>query len=107
MVGADALRALCDIYIYGITFNEDDTDYELATPVVWKVITPKMAEVRDIPFNIDVTLDGAFATYKVSSDVWDGYYAMQIFDHSQESYVDSPEEITQEYIDVIAKNWVR
>lgn len=94
------------IYIYGITFNEDDTDYELATPVVWKVITPKMAEVRDIPFNIDVTLDGAFATYKVSSDVWDGYYAMQIFDHSQESYVDSPEEITQEYIDVIAKNWV-
>lgn len=94
------------IYIYGITFNEDDTDYELATPVVWKVITPKMAEVRDIPFNINVEVDGAFVTYTINSDVWDGHYTVQLFDNSHDCYVDSPEELTDEYVQTIAKEWV-
>lgn len=94
------------LYIYGITFNEDYSDYEMSTPVFWEVVTPTSAELRELPFSIDVEVDGAFVTCNVDPEAWDGYYAIQIFPHNDDRYIDSPEEVTLDYAQSLAATWI-
>lgn len=94
------------IYVYGIEFNEDFTDYEAVTPVIWKTITLPMAERSEVNFAIEVEVDGAFAEWSITPENYNGYYVAEFFTEEDEFYVHFDEQMDDEYADNLAKDWL-
>lgn len=94
------------LYAYGIEFNADKTDYTLVTDVVYEIITPKVAELQDITFDVNLVVEGPMVTAEITPNGWDGHYVVDYQRTSDPSYLDEGQEIDEEYINNIRSYWI-
>ena len=94
------------LYIYGVVFDEDGASYEPVTDIVWSIIEPERAPLRDITFDLDVEVSGADIRLDISPNGWDGYYVIKIVDVNNDLYVSGEDVFTEEYMAQLAKEWV-
>lgn len=96
----------CAVYVYGVRFNDDGTDYELITPITYEVVTPKTAEMQDITFTIEHTIDGPMVTHRITPDNWQGAFFYEYFPEGSPYYYPDTEPVTDDYTASVRSDWM-
>lgn len=94
------------LYVYGVQFNEDGSEYEAVTDIAWELIVPEYAPLQDVDFTLDCDVNGAEVTLTVEPQNWDGYYLVKFVDSNDELYVQDESVFTDDYMKIIADEWI-
>lgn len=94
------------LYVYGIEFNGDRTDYTMTTEVCYELVVAPTAELVDVDFDLEVAVEGPDAQISVKPENWDGYYVVEIFANNHELYIDEGATIDEEYVGRLASYWM-
>lgn len=94
------------IYAYAIEFNEEGTDYTLASAVTHEVVILPTHIFSDIEFDVDITVDGPKATYEFEPINWDGKYYIDIYAEGDYMYVAEGSTPDEAYCKQVANNWI-
>ena len=93
------------LYVYGVKFSEDGVSYEAVTDIAWTTIKPEYAPLQDVAFEVSASVKGADVELDIQTD-WDGYYLVKIVDANDELYVGEGVEFDDDYMALIADEWV-
>lgn len=75
------------VYVYGVKFSEDGSDYTVTTPIFHEVVETPMNELGSISFtHIMDVIDGPRVKYEIHPIDYDGYYATFVCDESHELF---------------------
>ena len=75
------------VYVYGVKFNEDGSDYTVTTPIYHEIVEIPMNELGRVNFTpVLGSIDGPRVEYEIRPIDYDGYYATIICDSSHELY---------------------
>ena len=94
------------LYIYGVQFSEDGASYEVVTDIAWTTIQPEYAPLQEVAFNVEASVKGAEVELSIKPENWDGYYLVKIVDANDELYVGEGVEFDEDYMKIIADEWV-
>ena len=94
------------IYAYAIEFNDEGTDYTLASPVTHEIVILPTHIFSDIEFDVDITVDGPKATYEFEPVNWDGKYFIEIFAEGDYMYLAEGQTPDEAYCKQVANNWI-
>ena len=94
------------LYAYAIEFNEDGSDYTLASAVSHEIVVLPTNVFSDIEFDVDITVDGPKATYEFTPLNWDGKYYIEIFAEGDYMYLERGETPDEEYCKQVANSWI-
>ncbi len=94
------------IYAYAIEFNDEGTDYTLASPVTHEIVILPTHIFSDIEFDVDITVDGPKATYEFEPVNWDGKYFIEIYAESDYMYLAEGQTPDEAYCKQVANNWI-
>lgn len=94
------------IYAYAIEFNEEGTDYTLASAVTHEVVILPTHIFSDIEFDVNITVDGPKATYEFEPINWDGKYYIDIYAEGDYMYVAEGSTPDEAYCKQVANNWI-
>ena len=94
------------IYAYAIEFNEEGTDYTLASAVTHEVVILPTHIFSDIEFDVNITVDGPKATYEFEPINWDGKYYIDIYAEGDYMYVAEGSTPDDAYCKQVANNWI-
>lgn len=94
------------IYAYAIEFNDEGTDYTLASPVTHEIVILPTHIFSDIEFDVDITVDGPKATYEFEPVNWDGKYFIEIYAESDYMYLAEGQTPDEAYCKQVANNWL-
>ncbi|MEE1148084.1 MAG: hypothetical protein UHN93_02395 [Alistipes sp.] len=94
------------IYAYAIEFNEDGTDYTLASAVTHEIVVLPTQIFTDIEFDVNITVDGPKATYEFEPVNWDGKYYIEIFAEGEYMYRAEGTTPDDDYCKQVATNWI-
>ncbi|MBQ5899576.1 MAG: hypothetical protein IIW87_06715 [Alistipes sp.] len=94
------------IYAYAIEFNEDGTDYSLASAVTHEIVVLPTQIFTDIEFDVKITVDGPKATYEFEPVNWDGKYFIDIYAEGDYMYRDEGTTPDDDYCKQVATNWI-
>ena len=94
------------LYIYGVQFSEDGASYEAVTDIAWTTIQPEYAPLQEVAFNVEASVKGAEVELSIKPENWDGYYLVKIVDANDELYVGEGVEFDDDYMKIIADEWV-
>lgn len=94
------------IYAYAIEFNEDGTDYTLASAVTHEIVVLPTQIFTDIEFDVTITVDGPKATYEFEPVNWDGKYFIDIFAEGEYMYRAEGTTPDDDYCKQVATNWI-
>ena len=94
------------IYAYAIEFNEDGTDYSLASAVTHEIVVLPTQIFTDIEFDVNITVDGPKATYEFEPVNWDGKYYIDIFAEGEYMYRAEGTTPDDAYCKQVATNWI-
>lgn len=94
------------IYAYAIEFNDDGTDYTLASPVTHEIVILPTHIFSDIEFDVEITVDGPKATYEFEPVNWDGKYFIEIFAEGDYMYLAEGQTPDETYCKQVANNWI-
>ena len=94
------------IYAYAIEFNEEGTDYTLASAVTHEVVILPTHIFSDIEFDVNITVDGPKATYEFEPINWDGKYYIDIYADGDYMYVAEGSTPDDAYCKQVANNWI-
>ena len=75
------------VYVYGVQFSEDGSDYTVTTPIFHEVVETPINEFGRASFMpVLGPIDGPKVEYEIHPIDYDGYYATVICDPSHELY---------------------
>lgn len=94
------------IYAYAIEFNDEGTDYTLASPVTHEIVILPTHIFSDIEFDVDITVDGPKATYEFEPVNWDGKYFIEIYAEGDYMYLAEGQTPDEAYCKQVANNWI-
>lgn len=94
------------LYAYAIEFNEDGTDYTLASPIYHTIITLSANNFEEIEFDVNVEVNGPKVTYTFNPIDWEGKYYIDIYSEHEIMYLAEGEVADEEYCKQIAKAWI-
>ena len=94
------------LYIYGVKFSEDGASYEAVTDITWTTIQPEYAPLQEVAFDVEASVKGAEVELSIKPENWDGYYLVKIVDANDELYVGEGVEFDDDYMALIADEWV-
>lgn len=94
------------LYVYGVQFNEDGSEYEAVTDIAWELIVPEYAPLQDVDFTLDCDINGAEVTLNIEPQNWDGYYLVKFVDSNDELYAQDESVFTDDYMKIIADEWI-
>lgn len=94
------------LYAYGIAFNENMSDYSLATPVSYMMVRLEGASLRDVEFDVTVTVNGPEASYEFEPTNWQGYYYIDIYSERDYLYLPEGETPSDDYCQVVVDKWL-
>ncbi|MBO5890343.1 MAG: BACON domain-containing protein [Alistipes sp.] len=94
------------IYAYAIEFNEEGTDYTLASAVTHEIVILPTHLFSDIEFEVEISVDGPKATYEFAPVNWDGKYYIDIYAEGDYMYVAEGETPNEAYCKQVANNWI-
>ena len=93
------------LYVYGVMFNEDGSEYEVVTDIAWKVIEPERAPLKEIEFDIQVDVKGADVVVTIDPKEFTGHYLVKIVDVNSDLYPQDDTAFTEEYMKYICDEW--
>ena len=94
------------IYAYAIEFNDEGTDYTLASPVTHEIVILPTHIFSDIEFDVDITVDGPKATYEFEPVNWNGKYFIEIYAEGEYMYLAEGQTPDEAYCKQVANNWI-
>ena len=94
-------------YVYGITFNEDMTDYTMATPVNYTLVSLESGTLRDVKFDVDITVDGPTANFEFEPIDWSGSYYIDIYAEYEQMYITEGNGVNDIYAQTVADTWLQ
>ena len=92
------------LYVYAIEFNEANNDYWMASPITYKMVTLQGEELTEVNFDVDVTVDGPNAHYKIEPQNWDGKYYLTVYEEGDYMYRDTPAD--DSYAELASNVWL-
>ncbi len=95
------------IYIYGVQFNEDGSDYTVTTPIFYEVVETPMNELGKVSFCPSLSVDGPTIDYTIEPIDYDGYYTTIVVDSSHELYIDPEYGTYGDYGIRAAQHWMK
>jgi hypothetical protein len=99
----------CDyvVYVYGVQFNEDGSDYTVTTPIYYEVVTTPINTIGEQNFDVTVEVDGPSAYISIDPQGYTGYYFTNIYDTNSELYLSEGTEVDDEYTLLVAQDWMK
>ena len=94
------------LYVYAIEFNEANTDYWMASPVTYKMVTLKGEELGEVAFDVKVDINGPNATYDITPQNWDGKYYLTIYEEGDYMYRDANNPANDSYAELVSSVWL-
>ena len=94
------------IYAYAIEFNDEGTDYTLASPVTHEIVILPTHIFSDIEFDVEITVDGPKATYEFEPVNWNGKYFIEIYAEGDYMYLAEGQTPDEAYCKQVANNWI-
>ena len=94
------------LYVYGVEFTEDGTEYKPVTDITWEIIEPEYAPLQDVNFALDVKVNGAEVELSVEPENWDGYYLVKFVDANSDLYLGGEAVVDEAYMKVLADEWI-
>lgn len=95
------------LYVYGIEFNESMTEYTLATPISHMILRLKGQELKDVKFDVTVTVNGPEALYEFEPIDWSGSYYIDIYSERDYLYLPEGETPSDDYCQSVVNNWLQ
>ena len=92
------------LYVYAIEFNEANSDYWLASPVTYEMITLQSSELQEVNFDVNIDINGPNATYNITPENWDGYYYLTVYEEGDYMYRNTPAD--DSYAELISRVWL-
>ena len=92
------------LYVYAIEFNEANNDYWMASPVTYTTVTLQGEELVEVEFDVDVTVDGPNASYKINPVNWDGKYYLTVYEEGDYMYRNTPAD--DSYAELVSNVWL-
>ena len=92
------------LYVYAIEFNEENNDYWMASPVTYKMVTLQGEELIDVMFDVDVTVDGPNASYKIDPKDYTGKYYLTVYEEGDYMYRNTPAD--DAYAELVSNVWL-
>ncbi len=93
------------IYVYGIEFTEDTSDYSLATPIYHVIVTPTSDDMPEVKFTMTYDIDGPEVTHHVTPIDYDGAYYYEYFPEGNQYFYPEEQEITEAYVASVISDW--
>lgn len=94
------------LYAYGITFNEDGSDYSMSTPISYTSITLPENKLAHVDFDVEIAVNGPEVDYKFSPINWDGAYYIDIYSENDFMYREEGSLPSEEYTTLIVETWL-
>lgn len=94
------------VYVYGIKFNGDESDYAQITPMYHQIVTPASATLQDITFNFSYDVNGPQVTHTVTPENWDGAFYYEYFPEGSPYHYPEGTEVTDDYISSVVSDWL-
>lgn len=95
------------LYVYGIEFNADGSDYDVITPISYQEMIPTPADIKEgIGFDINLEISGPDVHYTATPQAWDGFYVIDVYDSSNELYRSESDVVEDTYTATLATNWI-
>ena len=94
------------LYVYAIEFNEEGSDYTLASPVFYESVVLPTYDYEDLLFDVDVTVDGPMVYYDFTPLNWEGKYYVDIYSEGEYMYLAEGETPSEEYCKLVASTWL-
>ena len=92
------------LYVYAIEFNEANNDYWMASPVTYKMVTLQGEELAEVDFDVDVTVNGPNASYKIDPKDYTGKYYLTIYEEGDYMYRNTPAD--DAYAELVSSVWL-
>lgn len=92
------------LYVYAIEFNEENSDYWLASPITYQLITLQSEGLTEVDFDVDVDINGPNATYSITPQNWEGYYYLTVYEEGDYMYRNTPAD--EDYSKLISSVWL-
>ena len=92
------------LYVYAIEFNEENSDYWLASPITYQMVILESEELSEVEFDIEVEINGPNATYDITPQNWDGYYYLTVYEEGDYMYRTTPAD--DKYSELISSAWL-
>ena len=92
------------LYVYAIEFNEENSDYWLASPITYQMVILESEELSEVEFDVEVEINGPNATYDITPQNWDGYYYLTVYEEGDYMYRTTPAD--DKYSELISSAWL-
>ena len=92
------------LYVYAIEFNEANNDYCMASPVTYKMVTLQGEELQEVDFDVDVTVNGPNASYKIDPKEYTGKYYLTVYEEGDYMYRNTPAD--DAYAELVSSVWL-
>ncbi len=94
------------IYAYNIEFNEDGTEYTLASPISYKSFTLPENKLSTVEFDVNITVNGPEIEYEFAPIDWDGAYYIDIYSEHDDMYRPEGELPSEDYTRAVCDVWL-
>ena len=92
------------LYVYAIEFNEANNDYTMASPITYQIVTLKGEELTEVDFDVNVTVDGPNASYKIDPKDYTGKYYLTVYEEGDYMYRNTPAD--EAYAELVSNVWL-
>lgn len=92
------------LYVYAIEFNEENTDYRLASPVTYQLVTLQSDELMEVDFDVNVEVNGPNVTYNINPQNYDGGYYLTVYEEGDYMYRTTPAD--DDYSELVSSVWL-
>ena len=94
------------VYVYGVKFNEDGSDYTVTTPVFYEQVSTPINDIGTETFDIEVAVDGADATISITPEVEQGYYHVMVVGRDNELHREQGTVPNEDYAVLVSQYWM-
>lgn len=94
------------LYAYAIEFNDSNSDYKMASPVSYQLVTLDNPALKSVNFDVDIDVFGPEATYKIKPIDWEGSYYLSVYEENEYLYRDKSTPVDENYSKLIIDTWL-
>lgn len=94
------------MYVYAIEFNEENTDYSLASPVTYTKFSLSSTDLAEVKFDVTFDVNGPEVRYNITPIDWDGCYYLDIYEEGDYMYRPEGTILDEDYARVVSNTWM-
>ena len=94
------------LYVYAIEFNEANTNYTMASPITYQMVTLETPALQDVEFDVEFDIYGPEVEYKINPKNWDGKYYLTVYEEGEYMYRDANKPAEESYPKMVVDVWL-